>query len=158
MDPVTILTSLGIPNAVAWGMAICTGANLLAVVLPHPAPGSRWALPRNAIDTLAGNWGHAANATPPTRSTSIPLGALFALLLLGGCTGDGRVNWNAVLPLAAPTLVCLVDEGGSLMAVADSADADQVKVLNGLKATGNTLAHDAACQASLAGVAAAAKG
>jgi hypothetical protein len=53
MDLVQILIAAGIPHAVAWGSLIMAACSVLAALLPHPAPGSPLALPRNAIDTLA---------------------------------------------------------------------------------------------------------
>lgn len=153
MNLVQILTGAGIPHALAWGGLVMAIASALAAILPHPAPTSVWALPRNFLDTLACNWGRAANATPPaTGGGSVPLAALLLLALpLGGCN---LAQMAALVPALGPATTCALDLAGAAEAHASSTEPDAMKALG----IGSAALVDPQCQATLLALAAATKG
>lgn len=69
MDVSALLVLLGVTpeHAATAALAVVGAASILAAVLPHPAPGSRWAPLRTALDTVAANLGHASNRTVADR-------------------------------------------------------------------------------------------
>lgn len=63
---VSLMHALGLDVYVPVALAVIGVAASLAAILPHPAPGSPWVIPRKLLDLAAMNTGSAKNATPTT--------------------------------------------------------------------------------------------
>jgi hypothetical protein len=153
MDFIAILTAAGVPHAMAWVGFVAGCASFIAAIAPHPPEGSRWALLRNLVDTLAVNIGSAANATPPTTSRGAPGVPLAMLLLLASC-GPGATGSVTVAQLQSalvPGLVCALDTAGKIQAVAATNDTDAHKAVQAAVVAGAALAGDTACVKAMGG-------
>ncbi|MBF0562333.1 MAG: hypothetical protein HQL37_09985 [Alphaproteobacteria bacterium] len=64
-DTITALWSAAWPAITA----IVAGASALDAVLPQPAAGSHWLLPRKILSFIAANVGQASNGAQPPLST-----------------------------------------------------------------------------------------
>lgn len=57
-----LMHALGLDLYVPIVLAVIGVCSTLAAVLPHPADGTFWVIPRKLLDAVALNFGHATNA------------------------------------------------------------------------------------------------
>lgn len=112
-----LVHALGLDVYLPVILGIIGVCSALAAILPHPADGSAWIIPRKLLDLVALNTGHASNAIVDS-TTSKPVPPVLVALL---CVGLALSACSAV-PTAGQS-VFAVEESYTVAAKSESATA-----------------------------------